>query len=137
MKSIRFFLAGVLLFGFAAARAGAFPETPQSRKEARLVLPVATHNFGDVPRKGGELTQEFAFRNEGTAPLVIVRVLTSCSCFRASFPKRPVPPGGTGVIRVVYEPLKSEPGAFSKVLQIYSNSATGREVITVQGNSIE
>lgn len=137
MKSIRFFLAGMLLFGFAAVRAQESPETSGHRKEARLVLPVATHNFGDVPRKGGALTQEFAFRNEGTAPLVIVRVLTSCSCFRASFPKRPVPPGGEGVIRVVYEPLKSEPGAFSKVLQIYSNSATGREVITVQGNSIE
>lgn len=81
--------------------------------------------------------QEFLFRNEGTAPLVIVRVLTSCSCFKASFPRRPVPPGGQGVIRVTYEPLKSEPGAFSKVLRIYSNSVTGREVITVQGNSIE
>ncbi len=80
---------------------------------------------------------DFVFRNEGSAPLVVVRVLTSCSCFKATFPKRPVPPGGEGVIRVTYEPLKSEPGTFSKVLQIYSNSVTGREVITVQGNSIE
>ncbi|MDE6374416.1 MAG: DUF1573 domain-containing protein, partial [Alistipes sp.] len=101
------------------------------------VLPVATHDFGDVARKGGDLVQDFVFRNEGTAPLVIVRVLTSCSCFKASFPKRPVEPGGEGVIRVTYEPLKSEPGTFNKVLQIYSNSITGREVITVQGNSIE
>lgn len=110
---------------------------PASEKGARLVLPVSTYNFGNVPRKGGNLEKEFVFRNEGTAPLVIVRVLTSCSCFKATFPKRPVAPGQEGVIRIVYEPLKSEPGTFNKVLQIYSNSVTGRELLTVQGNSVE
>lgn len=101
------------------------------------MLPVNNYNFGNVPRKGGNLEKEFVFRNEGTAPLVIVRVLTSCSCFKATFPKRPVAPGQEGVIRIVYEPLKSEPGTFNKVLQIYSNSVTGRELLTVQGNSVE
>ena len=110
---------------------------PSAGQGARLVLPVATYDFGDVPRKGGMLTRDFVFRNEGSAPLVIVRVLTSCSCFKATFPKRPVAPGDQGVIRVTYEPLKSEPGAFNKVLQIYSNSVGGREVISVQGNSVE
>ena len=116
-------------------------ESPAScqapEKGARLGRPVNTYNFGNVPRKGGNLEKEFVFRNEGTAPLVIVRVLTSCSCFKATFPKRPVAPGQEGVIRIVYEPLKSEPGTFNKVLQIYSNSVTGRELLTVQGNSVE
>lgn len=138
MKLFRFLLVFVLLFGgLFSGRAQTPCERPDGKQGARLVLPVAAHNFGDVARKGGSLVQDFVFRNEGSAPLVIVRVLTSCSCFKASFPKRPVPPGGEGVISVTYEPLKSEPGTFSKVLQIYSNSVTGREVITVQGNSIE
>ena len=46
-------------------------------------------------------------------------------------------PGAEGSIRVVYEPHKSEPGVFNKVIQIYSNSTGGREVVTVQGNSLE
>lgn len=138
MKLFRFLLVFVLLLGGLFSGRSQTPcERPDGKQGARLVLPVAAHNFGDVARKGGSLVQDFVFRNEGSAPLVIVRVLTSCSCFKASFPKRPVPPGGEGVIRVTYEPLKSEPGTFSKVLQIYSNSVTGREVITVQGNSIE
>ena len=29
------------------------------------------------------------------------------------------------------------PGAFNKVIQVYSNSVDGRDVITVQGNSID
>ena len=119
------------------AAAGESGFLPGSRKGRRLVLPVNNYNFGNVPRKGGNLEKEFVFRNEGTAPLVIVRVLTSCSCFKATFPKRPVAPGQEGVIRIVYEPLKSEPGTFNKVLQIYSNSVTGRELLTVQGNSVE
>ncbi len=147
MNRIRSFLVCLLVAGagVAACRAQSAPaqgptseaSSRTSEKGARLVLPVNTCNFGNVPRKGGNLEKEFVFRNEGTAPLVIVRVLTSCSCFKATFPKRPVAPGGEGVIRIVYEPLKSEPGTFNKVLQIYSNSVTGRELLTVQGNSVE
>ena len=40
-------------------------------------------------------------------------------------------PGGQGVIRITYEPHKSEPGVFNKVIQVYSNSVDGRDVITV------
>ena len=45
--------------------------------------------------------------------------------------------GTQGVIRITYEPHKSEPGVFNKVIQVYSNSVDGRDVITVQGNSID
>jgi hypothetical protein len=54
-----------------------------------------------------------------------------------SHSKRPLAPGETAVIRVVYEPHKNEPGTFSKVIQIYSNSVSGRELITVCGNSLD
>lgn len=104
---------------------------------AHLAFEDATYDFGDVPRKGGDLVREFRFVNDGTAPLVLVRVITSCSCLKASFSKRPVEPADSGVIRITYEPHKSEPGAFNKVIQVYSNSVDGRDVITVQGNSIE
>lgn len=52
MKSIRFLLACTLLLGFASARAQESPAAADVEKGARLVLPVATHNFGDVARKG-------------------------------------------------------------------------------------
>lgn len=94
-------------------------------------------DFGRVARKGGDVSHDFAFRNEGDRPLVVLRVITSCSCVKASFPKRPVAPGQSGVIRITYEPHKSEPGAFNKVIQIYSNAVSGRDIVTVQGNSIE
>ena len=128
MKRVLLILSACLLFAAAEAR------KPEG---AHLALEHPTHDFGDVPRKGGDLVHEFKFVNDGTAPLVIVRVITSCSCLSASFSKRPVAPADSGVIRIVYEPHKSEPGAFNKVIQVYSNSVDGRDVITVQGNSID
>lgn len=129
MRHILLTLSACLLFG--AADAG------KPAKGAHLKMDNPTYDFGDVPRKGGDLVHEFKFVNDGTAPLVIVRVITSCSCLSASFSKRPVEPADSGVIRIVYEPHKSEPGAFNKVIQVYSNSVDGRDVITVQGNSID
>ena len=131
---MRFLL--LTLFGcltFAAGRA----QQPAKIEGAHLHMEVASHDFGDVPRKGGDLVREFTFTNDGTAPLVVTRVITSCSCLKAWFPKRPVPPGGQGVIRITYKPHKSEPGVFNKVIQIYSNPVDGRDVISVQGNSID
>lgn len=129
MKILLLTILGCLCF--TAADAG------KPARGAHLKLENVTYDFGDVPRKGGDLVREFRFVNDGTAPLVLVRVITSCSCLKASFSKRPVEPADSGVIRITYEPHKSEPGAFNKVIQVYSNSVDGRDVITVQGNSIE
>lgn len=136
-------LLGCLLFTSASAQRPRRTEKPSEGQEtaetprARLRFAEPTHDFGDIARKGGDLEHEFAFVNEGDAPLVLVRVITSCSCLKANFSKRPVAPGERGVVRITYEPHKREPGVFNKVIQIYSNSEGGREVVTVQGNSIE
>lgn len=127
----------ILLLTILACLAFAAGYAEKPVKGAHLRLENATYNFGDVPRKGGDLVREFRFVNDGTAPLVLVRVITSCSCLKASFSKRPVEPADSGVIRIIYEPHKSEPGAFNKVTMVYSNRSTAAHVITVQGNSIE
>ena len=125
----------LLTLSACLAFAAGYAEKPV--KGAHLRLENATYNFGDVPRKGGDLVREFTFTNDGTVPLVVTRVITSCSCLKASYSKRPVAPGESGTISITYEPHKSEPGVFNKVIQIYSNSVDGRDVITVQGNSID
>ena len=133
MRTLLLTILGCL--AFTAGHAGAAaqnpaPETAGAQQDAKA---RGAHLRMEV----ADLVREFTFTNDGTAPLVVTRVITSCSCLKASFPKRPVPPGGQGVIRITYEPHKSEPGVFNKVIQVYSNSVDGRDVITVQGNSID
>lgn len=117
-------------------RQGAVPEE-RPVQEPRMQFEAQVHDFGEIARKGGDVAHDFVFRNKGDRPLVVLRAVTSCSCVKVSFPKRPVAPGQSGTIRIVYQPHKSEPGAFNKVIQIYSNAAGGCDVLTVQGHSVE
>ncbi len=102
-----------------------------------MVFDRVTHNFGDVPRKGGDLIKEFRFVNKGDAPLVIKKITKSCSCMSVVYSRKPVMPGQAAVIKIKYEPHKVEPGIFHKAIQIYSNESTEVRLITIQGNSID
>ena len=107
------------------------------RAQPALTLLQKGYDLGPIPEDGGTVSRVYTFRNSGNAPLVVVRAETSCTCTKASFSKRPVAPGERGVVKVIYEPHKKEPGAFSKVIQIFSTSIEGRNVLTVRGNSID
>lgn len=95
-----------------------------------------SYDFGEVERKGGDLIKVFRFVNDGDSPLVIKKVAKSCSCITADFSRKPVKPNETGEIRLKYEPHKAETGAFHKVVQIYTNTAKGEHLITIQGKSV-
>ena len=127
----------LLLLLFVMPSAWAQTDSKAESGGAAIRLHEVHHNFGDVARRGGDLVYELHYKNEGDQPLVLTRVVTSCSCLKAHFQHRPLKAGDEGVIRIVYEPQKSEPGAFSKVIQIYSNSASGRVIFTVQGNALD
>lgn len=109
----------------------------ESKKGAKIALQYSEHDFGTVDRRGGDLKVVIPFRNEGDAPLVLTRVITSCSCLKSHFSKRPVAIGEAGEITLTYEPLKADPGTFNKVVQILSNSTDGREIIMIRGNSVD
>lgn len=133
MKSIHFIIC---LTAYFLLMALPLRSEEQSGK-ARLVLERTEHDFGTIDRRGGEVRAEIRFRNEGSAPLILTRVTTTCSCLKPHYSTRPIPPGGEGLICLDYQPLKAAPGSFYKVVQILSNSAQGREIITVRGNSLD
>ena len=95
------------------------------------------YNFGDIDHKLPKVECRFSFTNDGTAPLVITKVLTSCSCVKVQYGKKPIPPGGKGEIKVAYEVNKKESGVFYKVIEIYSNSIDKRNNLIVKGNAVE
>lgn len=142
MQKIILIIIGVLLIATAEARQRpqtkvSSRSTEQNGKGPHLKMDISSHDFGDIPRKGGDLIKSFSFVNDGTTPLVITRIITSCSCLKAEFPKKPIAAGDSASIRIVYEPHKREAGTFNKVIQVYSNSIDGRHIITLKGNSID
>ena len=91
----------IMSFGTLAARERGLQADTTVVRGAELRLSMTVCDFGDVPRRGGDLSCEIAFTNTGDAPLVVSRLITSSSCLRASCSRRPVAPGDSGVIRIV------------------------------------
>ena len=57
-----------------------------------------------APGDAASRTFEYGFVNKGTHPLVIARLVSTCSCARAEYDRRIIEPGERGVIRLIYNP---------------------------------
>lgn len=68
----------------------------------KLVFKEKVWDFGRI-KQGEVVTHEFVFRNEGTAPLKITRVTTSCGCTAALVSANEVGPGQEGRLKVSFD----------------------------------
>ena len=74
---------------------------------------------------------EFLFVNTGKEPLIIEKCKGSCGCTVPEWPKEPIPPGGTGSIKVNYD--EKRVGPYTKSITITSNAKTSPKVIKIKG----
>jgi len=79
-----------------------------------------TYDFGKV-KEGTSVTHVYEFKNVGNAPLQILRVDASCGCTQPEWPKRPVMPGQSGSIKVVFD-SHGNAGPTYKEISIQSNA---------------
>lgn len=70
----------------------------------KLVVEKPDADLGEIVR-GHEVTHDFIIRNDGTEPLEISRVETSCPCALPTFDDV-VPPGASGKVTVEFKSLK-------------------------------
>lgn len=83
-----------------------------------LVFRHEAWDFGTIAETGGAVEHTFRFTNHGPKPIVVVRVGVTCGCMKPAFSQAPVAPGGSGEIRIVYDPA-DRPGAFDKAIYVY------------------
>lgn len=81
-------------------------------------------NFGEVEYKGDGV-REFVFTNVGNEPLLITNAKGSCGCTVPEWPKEPIRPGQTGVIKIKYDTSRS--GPISKTVTITTNEVNGKD----------
>lgn len=88
-------------------------------------IPIITFDKGFVDlgnvKKGETREIEYHFTNTGDGELLI-EIVTACKCTELDWPKKPVPPGGKGVIRAVYDSTNSHGGELTKVIDIIANT---------------
>ena len=94
------------------------------------------YNFGEFKENDGLKTHVFAFTNTGAQPLVLHQVKASCGCTTPTWTKRPIPPGGKGEIKVVFNPA-NRPGNFNKTITVSSNAENPSVVLRITGKVLE
>lgn len=87
-----------------------------------FTLDRTEHDFGQVAR-GDTVTTVFRVK-AGNGPVVLLSATTDCGCTRAEFPKRPLRPGESAQVKVVF--AARDKGNFYKTVRLHLH-AGGRE----------
>ena len=118
-----------LILGILFAVAGTFASQAQE-----ISFEKDIHDFGTFEQHGNGL-YEFKFTNTGDAPLIISNSKGSCGCTVPIWPKAPIAPGTSDVIKVKYDTKRI--GAFNKSITITSNAKTeATKVIRIKGKTL-
>jgi hypothetical protein len=80
----------------------------------------SVYNFGTAA-EGEKITYNFRFKNIGKKPLIITSTTASCGCTVPEKPEKPVLPGETAFIKVVFN-SKGKTGTNHKTITVTSNA---------------
>jgi hypothetical protein len=80
------------------------------------------HDFGKVS-EGEKLSYTFTVDNKGKSDLIISSALTTCGCTVPKYDRKPIPPGGSGNIEVVFD-TSGRSGTQTKTITVKSNAST-------------
>lgn len=107
-------------------------QTQQQEKtsKAEITFEKTLHDFGTIPY-AGDGTCNFEFKNTGKEPLVLSNVPSSCGCTVPEWPKEPIEPGKTGIIKVKYN--TRIPGNFTKTVTVFSNAPNSPVALQIKG----
>jgi hypothetical protein len=80
------------------------------------------HNFGKV-EEGEKVGHIFIFSNKGTGSLVMASATTSCGCTVSKYDTKPISPGESGNLEVVFD-TSGRNGMQTKTVTVKSNAST-------------
>ncbi|MGB0888630.1 MAG: DUF1573 domain-containing protein [Vicingaceae bacterium] len=136
MKKV-LFTFGLLacIVGGVSAQVAATPNQVkvENPNAAKMTFETEVVDYGTI-EQGADGVREFKFTNTGKEPLIISNARGSCGCTVPTWPKNPIKPGESSVIKVKYDTKRL--GAINKSVTITSNAATATKVIRIKGKII-
>lgn len=102
------------------AAATAQPEEKPEGPLPAFEFETEEHDFGTID-EGDVVSHTFKFTNTGEAPLIIQSAKGSCGCTVPTWPKEPIPVGGTGEIVAEFN-SKGKPNVQNKTVTITANT---------------
>jgi hypothetical protein len=94
--------------------------TPAAANAPVFEFEESTYDFGKITA-GEKVAHKFRFKNGGKTPLIVSDAQTTCGCTVPEKPEKPIAPGETGVIKVVFN-SEGKFGKQDKVITLTSNA---------------
>ncbi len=88
------------------------------------------HDYGEMEQHGDGKC-EFKFTNKGKEPLILSNVRSSCGCTVPEWPRQPILPGQSDVIKVKYDTKRI--GTINKSVHVYSNAKASPISLKIKG----
>ncbi len=95
-----------------------------------------TIDFGKI-KEDSENKASFKVKNTGKVPLLIEKVDVSCGCTTAKKPEKPILPGQTDEIEIVFHPKVGQLDKQEKTVTITANTDPSTEVLTIRAFVVE
>lgn len=92
----------------------------------------SVYNFGTIA-EGEKVTYSFRFKNSGAKPMVITNTSASCGCTVPEKPEKPIMPGETGSIKVVFN-SKGKLGHNEKNITVMANTNPAFPLLVLTGD---
>ncbi len=134
------FLAFCLLLAFAACNNTNQKQTGTDTNISADGAPVMkfekdVYEFNKI-KQGESVSYDFKFTNTGKTPLIVKDAIATCGCTVPETPKDPIAPGGSGVVKVVFNSAGKE-GLQDKVVTITANTIPAQTQIHLIGEVIK
>ena len=124
-----------LAMGVASAQTTTDKNTKTTKTTAAgpvMTFAESKFDFGNI-KQGDIVEHVFKFKNTGNAPLVIKQVDVTCGCTTPEWPKEPIAPGKSGVIKAVFNSA-GKMGQQNKVITFQSNATNAPTQVTIVSN---
>ncbi len=139
----KFIISALLVIGFLVSSCGnrnagtsginGKLETDTGRVE--ISFREYEHDFGIVT-EGEKVSYVFSFENKGSTNLVVTSVSTSCGCTAPKYDTKPIPPGGSGNVEVVYN-ASGMSGKQTKTVSVKSNASVPVVLLRITAEVVE
>ena len=90
-----------------------------------------THNFENI-FAGEVVSYSFKFKNVGKADLLISDAKASCGCTVPEYPKTPIKPGDSGLVKVTFNSAGKQ-GLINKSVTLMANTVPNTKALVITG----
>ena len=107
---------------------------PGDTGKAVITFATLEHDFGRI-KEGEKVGCIFTFTNTGTANLIVNNATTSCGCTVPKYDRKPILPGASGSIEVVFD-ASGRNGMQTKSITVQSNAVPPVNLLQIRAEVI-